>query len=159
MKTNIKIDLGKGFFSIIDLDDLSTIGKYKWRSKYNKSNDTFTAVTSFRNNGKVETIIMHRLIMDAPKGMVVNHINHDTLDNRKSNLRLCNYCDSSATMKLTNKKTKGIYWRKNKGYFEVRLMRKGKIVYLGHRKTELEAGKLYNKGAKKYFGEYAELNT
>lgn len=82
----MKIPLTQGQFAIIDDEDYEKVKPHKWRANYCKGISNYYV----QNCGwGVPTIMMHRLIMNAPKGLVVDHINHNTLDNRKSNLRVC----------------------------------------------------------------------
>ena len=63
------------------------LGKHKWNAYPNVMGGFYAACRIFRN-GKNTTLYMHRLIMGEPKGKQVDHWNHDTLDNRRSNLRI-----------------------------------------------------------------------
>lgn len=80
-------------------------------------------------------MLLHRLIMDSPKELVVDHINHDTLDNRKSNLRLVTHAENgqnrAGAASHSETMIRGVSWCKaaNKWRAQVRLH--GKIHYLG----------------------------
>ncbi|MFI8696721.1 HNH endonuclease signature motif containing protein [Dietzia maris] len=69
---------------LIDEQDLKLVSKYKWHIS-----STGYVVWRGRLNGKRKTIRMHRLITNCPEGLVVDHINHNPLDNRRANLRVC----------------------------------------------------------------------
>lgn len=104
---------------------------------------------------------MHRLIMNTPEGMLVDHINHDCLDNRKSNLRICTHAENARNKRpvIGTSKYKGVYWDKTNKKWEAHI-RKGKDVkYLGQFKCEKKAALAYNEKAKELFGEFAYLNT
>jgi len=77
------IPLTQGRFAIVDPDDYDWLNQYKWYAA--KCRTTFYA---YRSKTRT-TVNMHREIMCAPKGMICDHKNHNGLDNRKSNLRLC----------------------------------------------------------------------
>lgn len=79
----VYIALKPGIETIVDLADLEKIAQYAWYAVPNMMSGYYV---SSRTENK--TVYLHRAIMDAPKGRVVNHINHDTLDNRRSNLRI-----------------------------------------------------------------------
>lgn len=82
---NIKINSkGKKLQVIIDKEDYEKISKFTW---WVKQNNYIYTNTQGRINRT--SIYLHRLIMDAPKGLEVDHINHNPLDNRKENLRVC----------------------------------------------------------------------
>ncbi len=86
-----EIRLTQGKRAIIDKEDYKKVIKYKWRAykSRTKYKETFYAMTDAKqSNGKYKTLYLHRLIMDAPKGYVVDHLNRDGLDNRKLNLKV-----------------------------------------------------------------------
>lgn len=102
---------------------------------------------------------LHRLIMKPPTGHVVDHINGDTTDNRRENLRVClNAYNSINSKKQSNgvtSKYKGVSFYKRDGTWEVNVAGK----YYGRFKTEDEAARIYNLWAKALFGKYANLNV
>ena len=117
----------------------------------------------FTINGKRTTQRMHRLIMNCPKGLLVDHKNHDGLDNRKCNLRLCTNAENQYNQKPLQKKTssqyRGINWQKRIGKWDVWIQLNGKSIFLGSFSNEIEAAKAYDKKAKELFGEFAHLNA
>lgn len=83
------IPLTHGKAAIIDARDFDLISTWKWRAFQNKkgSSANWYARGSKKINGKHKDIFMHRLIMNAPKDILIDHINRDSLDNRRENLR------------------------------------------------------------------------
>ncbi len=77
------IPLTQDQFAIVDAEDYGWLSRYKWFAVKNR--ETFYA----QRFGDGTIVGMHREIMRTPKGMVCDHKNHNGLDNRKSNLRLC----------------------------------------------------------------------
>jgi hypothetical protein len=73
--------------STTDLDKAKSVNG-TWYANWTKESNRYYIKTNIRVNGKVKHIQLHRFIMDAPRNMVVDHINHDTLDNTRENLRL-----------------------------------------------------------------------
>jgi hypothetical protein len=113
-------------------------------------------------------IMMHKFIMNAPKGMCVDHINHNGLDNRRENLRICTYSQNSQNKRRrvdSRSGYKGVYQISEKYNVKKRFqayickpnLPKRKIV-LGTYLTAEEAARVYDKKAKDLFGEFAELN-
>jgi len=103
--------------------------------------------------------LMHRLVTGAGTGVVVDHVNGDKLDNRKSNIRLCSQSQNAKNQKLrVDSKTgyKGVCEQSNK--YRARIKHNYRQIELGIFDTAKEAAKAYNKAAKKYHGEYARLN-
>src|SRR5690606_41001014 len=81
--------------------------------------------------------LMHRLIIQCPQDMNVDHINHDVLDNRKSNLRLCYHIDNMKNREKKNKKTctskyKGVHWYKKYSLWVSRIKCDRKRIHLGY---------------------------
>jgi hypothetical protein len=105
---------------------------------------------------------MHRLIIKAPDGLVVDHINYNGLDNRKANLRLATLKQNSRhvirTMNPGSSKYKGVSWYTRDKVWAVKIMVDGKTIRIGYFRNEIEAAKAYDKAAKKYHGEFAALN-
>ena len=156
-KTMKQIPLTQGQIALIDDEDFARISKHKWcasRTRYN----TFQAV-----RGKLgKTILMHRQIMKAPIGLVVDHINHNQLDNRRVNLRLAtisqNCMNQRPQKKLLSSCFKGVYRHKIYKTWTAYITKDGKRIYIGAFGSEIEAAKAYDKAAKELFGEFAHLN-
>ncbi len=90
---------------------------------------------------------MHRVIMNAPSNLVVDHINHDILDNRKCNLRLVTIQENARN----RKKQTGIYKRKDGGKWQAQIMVNYKNIKLGCYNTYQEALEVRKNAEQKYF--------
>ncbi|BAL85162.1 putative HNH endonuclease (plasmid) [Selenomonas ruminantium subsp. lactilytica TAM6421] len=106
--------------------------------------------------------LLHRVIMGAQVGMMVDHINHNTLDNRRENLRLVSAKENAWNSKKTDSrdctsKFKGVT-RDRFGHWCVMFWKDNKAYTKDSYPTELEAAVKYNEWAKKFYGEYACLN-
>jgi hypothetical protein len=151
MKT---IPLTQGKFAIVDDDDYPELSRYKWHARNIKGN-WYTQ----RHIGK-QTIFMHRQITNF-KYKMIDHINHDGLDNRRCNLRPCNHSQNAINSKLAKNNTsniRGVYWRKDREKWRVRIMGNGIYFSLGCFSNKKDAGRAYDKKAKELFGEFAVLN-
>jgi len=71
-----------------DDEDAKTLSEHRWYAVPNVMGGFYAAAKVINAAGRSTTLYMHRLLMDAPKGLQVDHINHDTLDNRRANLRI-----------------------------------------------------------------------
>ena len=117
---------GKGKSVIVDDDDYEKYNHLRWHLS-----DTGYAVR--RVNG--ETTRLHRLIMNCPEGLVIDHLNGDRLDCRKSNMRICTQSDN-----IKNRHgAKGYCYDKSKKKWMVRYKKK----FWGRYNTEEEAKKAY----------------
>lgn len=169
------IPLTLGLFAKVDDWHYEELIKYKWCA--HKDHNTHYAERSQTINGKRVYFKMHRVIMNTPKGMVVDHINSDGIDNQEINMRNCTYAENSRnrkskvnsyskflgvfyegkkytyTSKITGITTNKIYY-----YYTVAISIKGKITYIGTFKDEITAAKKYNEVALIYHGEFAILN-
>jgi len=145
--------------AIVDAEDFDRLNKYKWH--VSKSSRTFYASRNKSRKICRREIYMHRLIINVPPGMFVDHIDHNGLNNRRSNLRLCTAQQNAWNHRpqLRGKsKYKGVSWRKDGNVFRAQIWHNGKSVNLGRFKNEIDAAKAYDKAAKKFFGEFAYLN-
>lgn len=149
------IPLSRGQAAIVDEADYASLIRYKWYA--NKGPVTFYAVTKAFHRG----MPMHRLIMKPPAGMVVDHINHDGLDNRRSNLRICTRAQNLRNSRPNRGKKgeyKGVTFNKAKKKFRA-CIRHGEMTFnLGTFDDEVSAAVAYDGKAKELFGEYAYLN-
>ena len=106
---------------------------------------------------------MHREILNAPAGVLVDHINHNGLDNRKANLRLATRAQNcwnrkKPKMRKCASRFKGVGWHKGNKKWVSRIRFNGRRISIGYFNDEVEAAKSYDEAAKKYHGEFAVLN-
>lgn len=156
-----KIRLTQGQVAIVDDEDFERLAQFKWYAlKHPKG---YTARRNVRlPNGKQTTIKMHRFIMDAPPRMDVDHINGNSLDNRRQNLRLatrqqnCFNSDKSGMNKSSRYKGVSILRRLNK--WQAAIVINGRKRYLGLYESEVVAAEIYDRAAVYYHGEFAKLN-
>jgi hypothetical protein len=151
------IPLTKGFFAKVDDDDYLKYGHLKWISQ---GLDPRPARRMSTDTG-VKLVYLYRLIMNAPKGKDVDHINGNALDNRKSNLRIATHSDNLANSKLHKNNTsgyRGICWAEYTKRWRVKITKNYKIYEMGYFDTKKEAITAYNELAKKLHGEFAKLN-
>lgn len=104
--------------------------------------------------------LLHRYIMRPGPDMIVDHINHNGLDNRVSNLRVCTIADNNKNKRLregTTSKYKGVKWHRVNSYWVAQIGTKNR-VHLGVFINEEDAAIAYDIAAIQLYGEYAYLN-
>ena len=117
------------------------------------------AVRGEMKNKKSTMTLMHRSIMKAPTGMEVDHINGNRLDNRKENLRICTHAQNCYNYKNKGNSTKGVHWEKHANKWRARIRYNGQKIHLGYFKSQKDALDAYNSAAKKYHGEFVNLDS
>lgn len=152
----ITIILTKGKVSIIDESDLKKIIGVKWH--YQEKRKTGYAIRTVRRKGKNITQRMHRLIIGAKAGEVVDHINGDGLDNRSSNLRIVSHRENCINRRSVSKKYgyKGV--SKNGSTYIARIGDRKNHKAIGYFKTPEDAARAYDKQALIRYGNFAVLN-
>ncbi len=148
-----KIPVTQGKFTVVDPVDYALFGGVKWYT----SSDGY-AVRGRPGSCGREKLILHREILAAPRGMEVDHINGDKLDNRRCNLRLATRAQNSFNRKPVNAASgfKGVYFQD--GRYKAALQFQRRTVHLGHYDTAKEAAHAYNEAATEYYGDFASLN-
>lgn len=146
-----KIPLTQGKFALIDDEDEELVSRHKWHTQSRGYVRTFVGRKS---------IYLHRLIMNAPDGVEVDHINNNKLDCRKSNMRLCTRSQNNMNKPCGKGSSlfKGVHWDKARGKWMARAVVKGKLKNLGRFEKEEDAARAYNRAAIENYGEFANLN-
>ena len=104
---------------------------------------------------------MHRTILNAPKGLVIDHLNHDGLDNRRSNLRLTNHSENrinSCKPPTSTTGFRGVSFHKHRGDYIAHIRKNGYLRHLGYFEEPVEAAKAYDRAARELHGKFAALN-
>jgi hypothetical protein len=153
-----RIPLTQGKFAIVDPDDYFWLSKRKWYAV--KGALTFYAVGTVFKEGKGHRLHMHRDVLNVAEGMVVDHINHNGLDNRKANLRPATAAQNawSAARRRGPSGYKGVSFDKKRRLWRASIAYCGKREFLGHFSDKREAAKAYDRAAIKYHGQFASLN-
>jgi len=115
----------------------------------------------YRKEGEQICVRMHRLIMNPPNDMQVDHINHNGLDNRRNNLRVATQNQNGANRRKDRDNLtgfKGVTFVKKKGLYKPRIRVDDVLIHGRMTKNIYDAAVQYNEMAIKYFGEYACLN-
>jgi hypothetical protein len=152
----------KGTFKVFfDEEDTNIVESYSWRVKIKQGSQNYYAACNIVIDGKRTVRYMHQLFLSDAK--YVDHINRNSLDNRRENLRSITPTQNSQNAKKRKKpstsKFKGVHWHKRSRTWYATITTDYKQNHLGSFKVEEDAAKAYNEAAIKYFGEFAVLNT
>ena len=149
------IPLTKGKFALVDDQDFELLLPYRWRL-----NSKGYAIRSYSVGGKEILVALHREIMQPPSGLVVDHIDHDKLNNTRANLRIITQQQNLMNRRLFKNSTigfKGVTYQHGK--WLARIEKDGHVIQLGFH-TDLKAAALvYDCAAVRLFGaEYVWRN-
>lgn len=136
------IYLTKNQKTLVDKEDYDYLNQFHWQAIAGRTKKEFYAIRNngYASNGTRLKVRLHRELMNAPDGYEVDHINGDTLDNRKSNLRICSHAENVRNQKSRGGKSiyRGVTKHIN-GYWRSRITVNYRRIHLGLFKTEYEA--------------------
>jgi hypothetical protein len=145
------IPLGDGFYAYVDAPDYEWLSRYTWHME--------NGYPSRREKGK--RIYMHRQIMQAPRNMVVDHIDGNRTNASRFNLRVCTPGENHRNQRKqagSRSRFKGVFYDKRLGKWFARCGVRGQVYWLGYFDEEIEAARAYDRKALEVFGEFAHLN-
>lgn len=152
----IKLGGKRGGVAMVDDEDFDRLNQYSWSMDYHGYPQRRCIV-----GGNASVIQMHRDILDAPAGMVRDHIDGNPLNNVRANLRICENRENCANRKASTRNTsgyKGVSLSKKARKFRAFIKVNYRQIGLGCYNTPEEAAAAYNFAAIDYFGEFARLN-
>ena len=159
----VYIDLNQGLQTIIDIQDFNIVNEYSgtWYAQVSKVN-YYVYIHVYDEINKRKRVALHRAIMQVnDSDVLVDHRNHQTLDNTRDNLRLCTNSENQMNSRMQINRSsqyKGVSWQKQKNKWRAFIQFQKQSLYLGSFIDEIEAAKTYDDKAKELFGEYAFLN-
>jgi len=158
-----RIRLAQPRYAIVDPDDYERLSKYEWEARRTRNSPYYAARQDInRSTRKYTLIFMHREIIEIGDGLFADHINHNSVDNRKANLRPATQTQNNRNRKKfnlpTKSKYKGVYWKPRIKKWVAQIGVNRKVIHLGCFKKEKDAARAYDKAAKQYHGEFASPN-
>ncbi len=152
-----EIPLREGFVALIDDEDARRFSGVRWYL-FRPAIACPRLIYACRRDG-YQRRLMHREIMDAGKGVIIDHINGNGLDNRKSNLRVCTHAENIRNQRrsaLNRSGYKGVTVQGKR--YSARIRVEGRQRHLGIFDTAVEAALAYDNAARRHFGEFASPN-
>lgn len=140
---------------IFDLDDFEKVSKYHW---YEENNGYI------RSSGKKkeDKVLLHRLVIGFPEDIGIDHINHNTLDNRKLNLRIASTSQNAMNRIKSSNNTSGmsgVVWVKSRNKWKSQIKFNGQLIFLGEYDKFEDAEKRRKQAEEEYFREYSYDNS
>jgi hypothetical protein len=147
--------LTAGFVTIVSPEDVGLLAR-KWRALRN-GRDAIYAATRRMEDG---SYLLHRIVSGAKSGELADHANGKSLDNRRQNLRVCDWYQNAWNQAPKRNKKSGLpKGVKHKGKrFSAEIKCRGKLTMLGCYDTQEQAHEAYAQAAKKMFGDFARLS-
>ena len=158
-----EIVLSSGEVCFVDDLDYEFLSQWHWVRVRSKSN--LYAGRTVRTGRGFGKLLMHRLLTGAIKGQQVDHIDRNTLNNCRTNLRLCKQSENNANSvgcpsqrKYSSYKGVGMWNHDGYAFWTARVKKGGKYIHRSYHKTEKEAALAYDSAAREAFGNFARLN-
>ena len=150
------ITLSQGKFAAINEADWEKVKGYKWYADRRNGNHWYAR----SHDSQQKIVYLHRLIMEPPDGMVVDHRNGNGLDCRRSNMRVCTHQENMRNRRKTCglSQFKGVSRHKWTGRWCADVNVDDKTIHLGLFDSEENAARAYDEAAQKHHGDFARLN-
>lgn len=152
------VPLTKGYVAIIDAADVPLVEGVCWQAMIGRN--TVYAVRTCGSGKAKRRVAMHRVILDAPIGSLVDHRNGDGLENRRNNLRLATCAGNNQNARIRRDNTsglKGASWHKRCKRWQATISIDGNLKHLGYFATPELAHAAYAKVAADMHGEFARV--
>lgn len=156
----IEVPLSQGLIAVIDDADLAIIEPHRWCATVDRSGRTerrYALTNIVKPDGKRSMLKMHRLIIGAQPGQLIDHVDHDGLNNQRHNLRFATTSQNGGNARSAEG-YKGVGWHvpchRWRAYIEV----DRRLRHLGLFADPWDAAQAYNAAAREAWGEFAYLN-
>lgn len=162
-----QIPLTKGKSATVDAEDYESLAAHKWHAMCDVDGRYYAAR---RDMSSRKRVFMHRQILGAPPGAVVDHASGDTLDNTRANIRICSPRENQRNITSSKNQKLGGYKGIRRDTTNPNLWNahihagvpasdgRARIVYLGRFRDAESAARRYDAAAIEYFGDFANTN-
>jgi hypothetical protein len=155
------IPLTHGQSALVDEVDYESLNQFKWRARWDRRTQSFYAMRDTPEvDGTRYPIYMAREILNTPRGVRADHRNHDTLDNRRFNLRPATEAQNHQNSRKRRDNTsgfRGVSFQKRSGKWQARIRVNGTRLYLGCHATPEIAAIAYAEAVHRLHGEFANV--
>jgi len=156
-----EIPLTEGHVALVDEADYEAVAAYRWRALIRPTSRTVYAQRVTSSDGKKSTLLLHRFLVKAPKGLEVDHIDGNGLNNTRANLRVGTHAENMRNRRRRCDNSSGyigVHWHKRDRKWVARITLHGKLKSLGYFDTPEDAARARDAAAIELHGEYARLN-
>lgn len=156
-----EIPLTQGKVALVDDEDYEELSKHKWYAAWRASSRTYYAARPVCGKVRGKMVYMHRELLGlTDRRQRGDHIDHNGLNNQRSNIRACSQSQNLANMRLRKNASgyKGVTFHPFSGLWHAHLQFMGKPISLKYHRTAEAAARAYDRAARKHFGEFACCN-
>lgn len=157
------IKVGQSIFAMVDDEDFPLLNSYSWFCENHGRTIRAYRRKRVRDASNLpKKIFMHRSILNAQRGQLVDHVDGHALNNQRENLRFCTHSQNSVnapSRKGSKSKYLGVSWDKPNQKWRAQIQRDRKNRHIGLYESEVEAALAYNVAASFAFREFARLNV
>jgi len=157
-----EIHLTRGQVTQVDDADFAWLNQWLWQATYHKTRKVFTVTRQLYTPHHNIGLIMSRVILDAPPGVLVDHKDRNPLNNQRSNLRYCSTSQNAMNQRRVgpqkSSRYKGVAWITDHHKWRAQIMLNGRHRFLGYFTCEEDAAYAYDEAARALYHEFAYVN-
>jgi hypothetical protein len=156
-----EIPLTKGKVALVDDDVFEFLNQWKWFYSKGPEDRTGYAIRFDKNGKHNKSISMHRVIMNTPPNLEVDHRDRDGCNNQRLNMRNCSHFQNVRNRSIQKDNSsgyKGVSWDKKCKKWRVQIRIDGRKVWLGLFSSIQDASRIYDQAAIRFHGEFANIN-
>lgn len=157
----VVLPLTGGYVALIDDEDAPRVLPFRWSPSVRKNGDVYVRRNEYRS-GKAHAVYLHRFLVEAGSGQLVDHKNLDPLDNRKANLRLTDKAGNGTNRHKQargSSRFKGVHYYTARSCWCAEVRYRGKRKHVGYFTDEREAARAYDAAATEMQGAFALTNA